>query len=145
MPTILGKTFSLDWRGSPPYMLDADVPIWYRFLEKYGAPFLTLYHQVRVGGPFLTPEESLDPLKRDWQYLLQKRIDALVELEDELWIIEVNAEAGQRSIGQLMTYQTLWLRDPKIMKLEKLILVSRTMDSDLIDAAGTHGIQIFLV
>lgn len=126
-------------------MLDADVPVWYRFLEKYGAPFLKLYHQVRVGGPFLTPEELLDPLKQDWQYLLQKRIDALVELRDEIWIIEVNAEAGQRSIGQLFTYQTLWLRDPKIRKLEKLILVSRTMDSDLIDVAGSRGIQIFLV
>lgn len=93
----------------------------------------------------MTPEELLDPLKKDWQYLLQKRIDALVELKDQVWIIEVNAEAGQRSIGQLFTYQTLWLRDPKIRKLEKLILVSRTMDSDLIDVAGSRGIQIFLV
>ena len=145
MPTILGKKFSLDWRGSPPYMLDSDIPVWYRFLEKYGAPFLNLYHQVRVGGPFLTPEETQDPFKRDWQYLLQKRIDALVELENEVWIIEVNSEAGQRSIGQLMTYQTLWLRDPKIMKPISLILVAETMDSDLIDAAGSLGVQIFLV
>lgn len=145
MPTNLGRSYPLTWRGNPPYMLDTDVPVWYRFLEKYGAPFINLYYEVRVGGPFLTPLEAKDPLKKDWQMLLQKRLDALAELKDEVWIIEVNAEANLRSLGQVITYQTLWLRDPKIPKIERLILVGQNIDPDLIDAAGQHGVQVYVV
>lgn len=145
MPTNLGRPYKLTWRGNPPYMLDADVPVWYKFLEKYGRPFINLWYEVRVGGPFLSPDELKDPLKRDWQMLLQKRLDALVELKDEVWIIEVNAEANLRSLGQVLTYQTLWLRDPKIRKIERLILVGENIDPDLIDAAGQHGVLIYVV
>ena len=126
-------------------MLDADVPVWYRFLEKYGGPFLKIWYEVRVGGPFLTSAELKDPLKRDWQMLLQKRLDALVELKDEIWIIEVNNEANLRSLGQVFAYRTLWLRDPKIAKIERLILVGSNIDPDIIDAAGMHGVQVYVV
>lgn len=145
MPTNLGKTYPLAWRGKPPYMLDSDIPVWYKFLDKYGDPFINLWYEVRVGGPFLTKLEHTDPLKRDWQMLLQKRLDALAELENEVWIIEVNAEANLRAIGQLFTYQTLWLRDPRIRKMERLILVGERMDPDVVDAASQRGIIIYLV
>lgn len=145
MPTSLGKSYRLDWRGSPPYMLMKDVPVWYRFLEKYGDPFINLYYEVRVGGPFLTKLESQDPLKRDWQMILQKRLDALAELKNEIWIIEVNAEANLRSLGQVFAYQTLWLRDPKILKMERLILVGENIDPDIIDAAAQRGVVIYVV
>lgn len=145
MPTELGKPYSLDWRGDPPHMLKTDVPVWYRFLEKYGAPFINLYYDCLLGGPFLTEEEKQDPFKRDWQALLAKRADAIAELKDQVWIIEVAAEPHLRALGQLQTYRVLWLRDPKIEKLEQLILVGERIDPDLIDAAGTYGVQTFLV
>ena len=145
MPTSIGNPYSLDWRGNPPYMLAPDVPVWYRFLEKFGQSFKNLYYLVRVGGPFLTSAEAKDPFKRDWQMLLQKRLDALAELENEIWIIEVAAEANLRALGQLFTYQTLWLRDPKIAKLERLLLVAETMDPDVIDAATQHGVLVYIV
>ncbi|MBA7496284.1 hypothetical protein ES702_06883 [subsurface metagenome] len=145
MPTQLGPTYSLDWRGDPPHMLKPDVPVWYRFLEKYGTPIVNLYYDSFLGGPFLTDQEKKDPLKRDWQYLLSKRADAICELTDEVWIVEVAAEPGIRALGQLQTYRALWLRDPKMAKIERLILVGERIDPDLIDAAGTYGLQVFLV
>jgi len=117
-------------------MLVPDVPIWYRFLPIYGGLFVNLYYDVLIGGPYFTQEELKDPLKKMWYQNLAKRADALGELENEIWIIEVTADPGLRAIGQLQSYRALWLRDPKIIKPERLVLVSETIEPDLLDVAG---------
>lgn len=145
MPTSLGRPYSLEWRGNPPHMLKPDIPVWWRFLAKYGDPIKNLYYDCLLGGPYLTPEELKDPLKRDWQAISSKRADAICEFTDQVWIVEVSAEPGLRAIGQLQTYHALWMRDPKIAKIEKMVLVGERVDSDLLDAAGTFGLQVFIV
>jgi len=145
MPTELGKRYELIWRGDPPHMLKQDIPIWYRFLAIYSAPFLNLYYDCALGGPTLTPEENRDPLKRMWRGLLVKRADAIVELDDEVWIIEVSADPGLRAIGQLLSYGLLWKRDPKIDKPLKLVLVSGTIEEDLLDVVSSYGVLTFVV
>lgn len=145
MPTDLGKPYTLDWRGDPPHMLARDVPVWYRFLEKWGFGFLNLYYDCLLGGPFLTEEEKKDHLKWMWRVNLAKRADAIAELENELWIIEVAADPGLRFLGQLQIYRSLWLRDPKITKIEKPVLVAERMDPDILDASGQYGIMVFIV
>jgi len=145
MPTDLGKPYALDWRGDPPHLLQRDIPVWYRFLEKGGSGFLNLYYDCLLGGPFLDAEEKKDPLKWMWRVNLAKRADAIAELKDEVWIIEVAPDPGLRVIGQLQTYRALWLRDPKINKLERMILVSEVPNEDLFDAASTYGILIYVV
>jgi len=145
MPTDLGKAYSLEWRGDPPHMLKVDVPIWYRFLEKYGRPFIKLYYDCLLGGPFLTPEQLKDPYMKDFRMLNSKRADAIAELKDKVWIIEVSKEPGLRALGQCQTYRALWLRDPKITKPEKAVLVADRINNDLLDAAGMYGVLTFLV
>jgi len=126
-------------------MLKPDIPVWYRFLSLYGGPFLNLYYDVSVGGPYYTAEQLKDPMIKMWRGLTVKRIDALAELEDQVWIIEVNQDPGLRSIGQLQSYRVLWIRDPKIFKPEKMVLVSQTIQPDLLDVAGMYQIQCFIV
>jgi len=145
LPTTLGKTYSLDWRGDPPHMLKVDVPIWYRFLEKYGAPFLKLYYDCLLGGPYLTNDQATDPYFRDYRVLNSKRADAIAELDDQVWIIEVSKEPGLRALGQVQVYHALWLRDPKIAKIEKTVLVADRINKDLLDACGMYGVMTFLV
>lgn len=145
MPTQLGKSYSLMWRGDPPHMLKPDIPIWYRFLAIYSGPFLNLYYDCALGGPTLTPYENRDSLKVMWRGLLVKRADAIAELDDEVWIIEVSADPGLRSIGQLISYGHLWKRDPKIDKPVKLVLVSGTIEEDLADVVSSYGGLIFIV
>lgn len=145
MPTELGEPYSKQWRGDPPHMLKRDVPIWYRFLDKYGAPFTNVYYDVLLGGPFLTQEDRKDPLKRDWRYLTAKRMDALAELREEIWLIEAANAAGMRSLGQCQTYLELWLMDPKLEKPARKVLVAQTIDDDLLTAAAAMGILTFLV
>lgn len=145
MPTDLGKRYSLDWRGDPPHMLKPDIPVWYRFLAMYGAPFLNLYYDCALGGPFLSPDQEKDKMQLMWRTLLVKRADAIAELENEVWIIEVSSDPGLRAIGQLQSYRVLWIRDPKLSKPEKMVLVAQTIEQDLLDVAGTYGIQLYVV
>lgn len=126
-------------------MLDPDVPIWYRFLAIYGAPFINLYYDCALGGPHLTKDQESDHMETMWRDLLVKRADAIAELEDEVWIIEVSSDPGLRAIGQLQSYRVLWIRDPKILKPEKLILIAATIESDLLDVATTYGMQCYVI
>ncbi len=126
-------------------MLEHDVVVWYRFLEKWGFQFISLWYDCLLGGPELTDDEKKDPLKRMWRVNLAKRADAIVELENEIWIIEVSLDPGVRSIGQAHMYRSLWLLDPPINKIEKPVLVSQRVDPDLLVTAGKYGLLVFIV
>lgn len=126
-------------------MLKPDIPVWYRFLARYSMLFDRLFYDCQLGGPFLTPEEEADSMKRMWRDLLVKRADAVAELENDVWIIEVAADPGLRSLGQLFVYQSLWIRDPVINKPETLVLVCQTIEPDLLDAASMRSVQIYIV
>lgn len=145
MPTTLGRKYEVDWFGNPPHMLLTDVPVWIRFLGKYGSYFNALYYDCLLGGPFLSPEQEKDPFQRMWRYNTAKRADAIAELETEIWIIEVANYPGLRAVGQLQVYQNLWIEDPKILKPERLVLVAERIDNDLGAACGRFGIQVYLV
>ena len=145
MPTTLGRKYLTDWRGNPPHMLEPDVPVWYRFLERYGEYFKALYYDCLLGGPFLTAEQEADPFQRMWRFNTSKRADAIAELDSEVWIIEVANYPGLRAVGQLQVYQTLWIEDIKIIKPERLVLVAERIDNDLGTACGKFGIQVYLV
>ena len=145
MPTELRQKFRVDWRGKPPHMLEQDHAVWYRFLDRYGPYFISLWYDCLVGGPFLSPEQEDDPFERMWRGNTAKRIDAVAELQNEVWIIEVADYPGLRSLGQLHVYQALWLEDPKIAKPERMVLVCSRLDNDLGAACGRSGIQVYIV
>lgn len=126
-------------------MLKPDVPVWYDFLEKWGGDIQNLWYDSYLGGPILTAEEERQEWKRLWRDSISKRADAIAELEDEVWLIEVAYQPGLRAIGQLQTYRALWLRDPVIPKIERPLLVCRQIEPDLLDAASMHGILVYIV
>jgi len=145
VPTDLGRPYSLDWRGHPPHMLRQDVPVWYGFLEKWGTNFINLYYDCLLGGPVLDSYQLKTNLSKMWRALNAKRADVIAELDNELWIIEVAPDPDLRILGQLMAYRALWLRDPIINKVERLVLVSSSFNPDLFDAASMYGILIYLI
>ena len=141
----MGRPFSLEWRGTPPHMLKPDVPVWYRFLEKWGWQIEKLWYDCLLGGPELTKEQEKDPMMVMWRANLAKRADAIAIANNQLWIIEVSSDPGLRAVGQLEVYHTLWLRDPVIPLPEILILVCERIDKDILDAASMHGILTYIV
>ncbi len=126
-------------------MLTTDVPVWYRFLEKYESFFLNLYYDVLLGGPTLSAEDLLNPFQRMFRSNNSKRADAIAELSDSVWIIEVADRPGLRAVGQLQVYRSLWIEDPAILKPEKVVLVANAVDKDLLSSAARMGIDIYIV
>ena len=145
MPTELGNRYSVDWRGKPPHMLVPDHAVWYRFLDRYGQYFKALYYDCLLGGIFLTPDQEKDVFQRMWRYNNSKRADAIAELEDEIWIIEVASTPRQQALGQLLNYRVLWFEDPPISKPVKLALICERFDTDLAASWGKYGIQLYVV
>lgn len=145
LPTEIGKTYRLDWRGDPPHMLPPDIPVWYRFLDRWKGEIEKLYYNCLLGGAWLSEEEERDPLKRMWRHNTAKRPDAIAETKDEVWIIEVSANPGLRAMGQCFSYQALWEEDPVIAKIDRAVLVCETLDTDLGAAAGKMGVRIFVI
>jgi len=125
-------------------MLFPDVPVWYSWLAKYGQFIDNLYYDCLVGGPWLPEGSAPDKYTAQWAYNISKRIDAIAEMDNEVWIIEVATSPGLRAIGQLLCYWALWLEDPKIMKPEKLVLVCSAVDRDLIACAAKYGIVTYV-
>lgn len=145
MPTNLGKPFEITWRGRPPHMLDQDIPVWYRFLERWGFKFINLYYDTFVGGPWYSKEKLSDPLFYMWRALNAKRIDAIGETEKEVWLIEVSNDPGLRAVGQIQVYSKLWSEDPKIEKPVQLVFVCAKVDPDLLSAAAAFGIVSYVL
>jgi len=145
MPTKTGQAQSINWRGNPPHMLREDWPVWFRFLNTYGDYFTQIYYDVQVGGPYLSPDEEKQPLKRMWQYNNSKRLDAVAIVNKETWLIEVSSRPGLRAVGQLMTYVALWQEDDPFGLIERPILVCEAVDTDLIHAASKYGISTYVV
>lgn len=84
-----------------------------------------------------------DPVyKKQWYLSTSKRIDALGEKPEELWIIEVAASPYLRAVGQCLTYQFLWNLDPKIDKPSKMVLVCPHLDTDLERVLKHYGVEI---
>lgn len=126
-------------------MLAEDVPVWYRFLKKWGASFQNLYYDVLLGGPRLTPDQEKDPYWRMWRSNTSKRADAIAETSNQVWIIEVAKTPGLRAVGQLQVYRSLWIEDPKISKPESVVLVCQDVDTDLLASAAMYGILIYVM
>jgi len=145
MPTELGEPFEITWRGDPQQMLPADVPLWHRFLDRYASNFERFFYNVRVGGPDVSTIEGDEVLKRMWYLNTAKRIDAIGEKENELWIIEVASSPYLRAVGQMLTYHFLWDLDPKINKPIKDVLLCYYLDSDLEKVLKHHKVEVLTI
>lgn len=145
MPTELGDPFAITWRGDPQQMLPSDVPLWNLFLDRYASTFQRFYYNVRVGGPDLTNVVADEAMKRQWYASTAKRIDAIGEKKNEIWIIEVATSPYLRAVGQCLSYKFLWEEDPKIKKPATMILVCYFLDSDLTRILKHYGVSILTI
>lgn len=108
-----------------------DWPVWERFLNQYADRILQLYYDVKVGGKELDTT-GLDPsMVKMWHATTAKRIDAIAEFKNEVWLIEVAAVPGLRAVGQLATYMSLYSEDPKFPLPAIPTLVAEQIDPDL--------------
>lgn len=145
MPTDLGREYEITWRGDPPQMLPPDIPLWHHFLDRYASNFERFFYNVRVGSADMTKVIADEALKKMWYASTAKRIDAIGEMKEEIWIIEVASSPYLRAVGQCLSYPFLWNEDPKIDKPAKMILLCYFIDSDLRRILDHYGVKIIAI
>ena len=106
-----GSNFPPDKLTKYPHMFPLDIPIWERFIDRFGADFSGFDYDVKVGSG-TKPVKGLGPKYARMQAILSKyRIDVVGFRSDSIWVIEVKPEAGTVALGQIDLYTSLYKRD----------------------------------
>ena len=90
----------------------------------------------------MTGVDASEAMKKMWYASTAKRIDAIGEKGDEIWIIEVAASPYLRAVGQCLSYKFLWEEDSKISKPARAVLLCYFLDSDLERILKHYGVTI---
>ncbi len=145
MGLILGVLWSVGMARVPPAFERIEASIWAAFLDGQGDSFDGFYYNVKLGEDRYTTEQLKDPLIQMQQDLALKRIDAVGRRKDIWDLIEVRRHAGPGSIGQLLTYETLWQTYAPDKRPYTLSIVTDYMDIDTQLAARARGVTVFVV
>lgn len=116
MPTILGRPFDVSWNGKPPQITHQEWEIWEDFKDAHYDEIKRIFYNVRVGGGIEPPLDTDAEYSLLWLTSTMLRIDAVVETDKEVWIIELRPRLTKSMLGSLHIYLALWNADPKIDK-----------------------------
>lgn len=127
------------------HMLSDEAELWTRFLKAEEVEFLELHYDVHVGTLPDLPADTSPEMAKLAESIYRKRIDVVMETEEEIWIIEVKPRAGMSALGQLLTYEILFRREFAPEKDTHLAVVCERLEQDAEDLLTLHGIDIFVV
>ena len=110
-------------------------------------PYFTNWrYDVKLKSRKLDLAKIDDPiLKKMWYHLTAKRIDAVCEDNENIYIIEVKRYMMASGIGQLLVYQYMFNEQFKPKKNIKLWLISYYPDPDVEHIANQLGIRTWSV
>lgn len=137
--------FNYEVRTKYPHLIGEDTEVWSRFIQKFPDRFDTVDYDVKVGKGVNT-----DPLpdlkdKKYWSTLTKKRIDVVGFKNSIITIVEVKKRASLFTLGQILGYRFLYLRDhPEIRSIRTLIVCS-SIDQDDIAVLNYYSIEYFVV
>ncbi len=137
--------FNYEFRHKYPHMIGEDSAVWSRFIIKFPEYFDTVDYDMRVGrGSKFLPEES-ERYNNYWTLLTQKRIDVVGYKKDFVTLLEVKKRASLFTLGQILGYKFLYLRDHKEIPLVRTLIICSSITPDDIDILNHFGIKFFVI
>ncbi|MBA7604760.1 hypothetical protein ES703_11886 [subsurface metagenome] len=137
--------FNYEFRHKYPHLIGEDTEVWNRFILKYPDKFDTVDYDVKVGlGAETTPIE--DQTSKDyWANLTKKRIDVIGYKNNLVTIVEVKKRASLFTLGQILGYRFLYLREfPELPSVRTLIVAAQISQDDM-DTLSHFGIDFVIV
>lgn len=122
-----------------------DKEIWERFIEKYPDAYKEAQYDFHIGdGPkFNTLMDDDTDLNQDMLYRL--RIDVVGINDNQIDIIEIKPNAGPSTIGQVMGYYKLYVRDEEPKKKVGLVIVTDKENPNMVWLCQQDGVQLIIV
>lgn len=127
------------------HMTPSHIPLWQEFLKLHGNKYNAFEYDVCVGEGTPPVEGIPEFAKKDWLDLTKKRIDVIGFKPNCIDIIEIKPRAGLSSLGQLLSYKTLFLQTKKITLPVRLVLVTNFLTPDEKINYDLHNIFIYIL
>jgi hypothetical protein len=137
--------FNYEYRHKYPHLIGEDTEVWSRFISKFPDKFETVDYDVKVGlGADTTPIEN-QTSKELWANLTKKRIDVIGYKNNSVTIVEVKKRASLFTLGQILGYRYLYLREFPEALLARTLIVAAAISPDDRDALTYFGIDFVIV
>jgi len=137
--------FNYEERHKYPHLIGEDSDVWSRFIRKFPDKFDTVDYDVKVGkGADIEPIPD-DIGKKYWSTLTKKRIDVVGHKANFVTIVEVKKRASLFTLGQILGYRYLYLRDNIKLKSIRTLIVCSSISPDDIAVLNYYGIDYFVV
>jgi hypothetical protein len=127
-----------------PHLLDQDAPILTAYLLEHGHRYHTVFFDVQVGQGRDPGPDYQDNIRNMAIRLSRRRIDALGLGKDTVDIIEITEAAGTTAIGQLITYQELYIKGRPNTQTPRLIIAARSLQTDMQPPFDALDIEVHL-
>lgn len=128
-----------------PHLIQEDIRVWERFMEKYPGRFETVDYDFRVGQGTSVPGEWGNNMMRMARMLSQKRIDVIGWIDEDPTIIEIKSRVGLSALGQVLGYRTLFVKYFPNFPRPKLMVVCERISGDDLTVLKGNGIPVFVV
>jgi len=103
-------------------------------------------YDIHLNTPDQTwPEHFTEEDKKRWRYLKDKRIDAICHTRLGNWILEVTPKLTPRTLGELIMYRDLYLKQVPQIKPVKLGAIVELDDPALHETFRREDIVIWVV
>ena len=116
------------------HMSKGDSYLWSKFLDKYPNLYYHYEYDVRVGQGVTLPGTSPEWLRKSARDLSRKRIDVVGHGIKTIAVIEVRVNAKANVLGDLIAYKFLYVNAASPQKPVIPILVTDSVDADLLIA-----------
>jgi hypothetical protein len=136
-PTLLLRKFF-------PERTDGESAVIKDFLLEHIDDYDSFDFSVRIGEG-IPPDPTLLPsVQRQATFNSLKRIDILAWRGPQPVIIEVKQRVTPASLGQILTYQHLWMLENPDAPEPELVVVGRSSDPDTLKALQGNGVTVVL-
>jgi len=126
-------------------MRPSEVALFYRFLNLRPLTDATYRFDYRLGKGMTIDPTWPPSMQRMARALTQRRVDVLARTRADTWIIEIKVRAGPTAVGQLLTYQLLYVLQERPYKPPRLAIVADRNSYDMADVYAKLGITLWLV
>lgn len=125
-----------------PHMMAEDTIVWTKFLTKDSKMLKEVWYDVRVGLSVPLPLGASVLEQRISDGLTRKRIDVVARVAGGIWIIEVKPFASMYGLGQVLTYQRLFVQEYEHEGDVIPVIICDQYDEDLLDEYDEFGVLV---
>lgn len=126
-------------------MIQSESNVWNRFIDAHPGYFDSVDYDWRVGDGMPLNKDWDESTKRMATMITQKRIDVLGWVGDQPTICEVKNRAEIGTMGQILGYYTLFIKEFIYFLEPHLLVICHMVGPDDRFVLEDHGIEIITV